>query len=432
MTQDTPPNRALCRDCGFRPPPTGARCPRCGGPRLVSHAELDSLSIAHIDCDAFYAAIEKRDNPALQDVPVIVGGGQRGVVSTCCYIARIYGVRSAMPMFKALEACPEAVVVKPDMEKYVRVGKQIRERMGALTPLVEPLSIDEAFLDLTGTERLHRSSPAETLARFLRDLEADIGISASVGLAPNKFLAKLASDLEKPRGFSVIGAAEAREVLAAMPVGRIWGVGKVFQKKLDGDGIRTIGQLQTMEAADLARRYGSIGLRLAQLSMGEDSRDVRPSRGAKSVSSETTFRTDISSFETLRPILRDLSEKVSARLKKAELSGRGVTLKLKTADFRSITRARHLQDPTQLADRIYASGESLLENEADGRRFRLIGIGVTDLESADQADPQDLVDPSAERRKNAELAVDRLRDKFGKSAVELGLIHAARTGKDSK
>ncbi|MEP1393528.1 MAG: DNA polymerase IV, partial [Roseibium sp.] len=192
MTQDTPPNRALCRDCGFRPPPTGARCPRCGGPRLVSHAELDSLSIAHIDCDAFYAAIEKRDNPALQDVPVIVGGGQRGVVSTCCYIARIYGVRSAMPMFKALEACPEAVVVKPDMEKYVRVGKQIRERMGALTPLVEPLSIDEAFLDLTGTERLHRSSPAETLARFLRDLEADIGISASVGLAPNKFLAKLA------------------------------------------------------------------------------------------------------------------------------------------------------------------------------------------------------------------------------------------------
>jgi DNA polymerase-4 len=390
------------------------------------------LSIAHIDCDAFYAAIEKRDNPELQDVPVIVGGGQRGVVSTCCYIARIYGVRSAMPMFKALEACPQAVVIRPDMDKYAAVGREIRDRMRALTPLVEPLSIDEAFLDLTGTERLHRASPAETLAKFIRDLEADIGISASVGLAPNKFLAKLASDLEKPRGFSVIGAAEARDVLAAMPVGRIWGVGKVFQQKLEKDGIRTIGQLQGMDAADLARRYGSIGLRLAQLSRGDDSRAVKAERGAKSVSSETTFRTDISSLDTLRPILRNLSEKVSARLKKASLSGRGVTLKLKTADFRTITRARHLQDPTQLADRIYAAGLGLLENEADGRRFRLIGIGVSDLEAADRADPKDLVDPSAERRKNAELAVDRLRDKFGKSAVELGLTHAARRSRDGR
>jgi len=390
------------------------------------------LSIAHIDCDAFYAAIEKRDNPELQDVPVIVGGGQRGVVSTCCYIARIYGVRSAMPMFKALEACPQAVVLKPDMEKYARVGKDIRERMRALTPLVEPLSIDEAFLDLTGTERLHKASPAETLAAFVRTLETDIGISASVGLAPNKFLAKLASDLEKPRGFSVIGSEEAERVLAVMPVGRIWGVGKVFQKKLEKDGIRTIGQLQEMDAADLARRYGSIGLRLAKLSHGDDSRDVTPARGAKSVSSETTFRTDISSFETLRPILRDLSEKVSARLKKSELSGRGITLKLKTAEFRTITRARHLQDPTQLADRIFAAGADLLKAEADGRRFRLIGIGVSDLEPADRADPMDLVDPSAERRKNAERAVDRLRDKFGNTAVELGLTHTARTNRDTK
>eukprot|EP00903_Cladosiphon_okamuranus_P001458 g1456.t1 len=394
--------------------------------------ELDQLSIAHIDCDAFYAAVEKRDNPELQDQPVIVGGGQRGVVSTCCYIARIYGVRSAMPMFKAMEACPQAVVIKPNMEKYAKIGKEIRERMRALTPLVEPLSIDEAFLDLTGTERLHRAVPAEILARFIRELESDIGITASVGLAPNKFLAKLASDLEKPRGFSVIGAAEAEEVLAAMPVGRIWGVGKVFQKKLEKDGIRTIGQLQEMEAADLARRYGTIGLRLARLSHGDDSRDVTPQRGAKSVSSETTFRTDISSFDTLRPILRNLSEKVSARLKKSELSGRGVTLKLKTADFKTITRARHLQDPTQLADRIFSAGVDLLAAETDGRRFRLIGIGVSDLETAEQADPQDLVDPNAERRKNAELAVDRLRDKFGKSAVELGLTHAARSDRDAK
>lgn len=422
-----PIDKALCRDCGHRSAATSSRCPACGSPRLVSHPELDQLSIAHIDCDAFYASIEKRDNPALQDVPVIVGGGQRGVVSTCCYIARIYGVRSAMPMFKALEACPDAVVIRPNMEKYSKAGKEIRERMRALTPLVEPLSIDEAFLDLTGTERLHQATPAETLAKFIRGIEADIGISASVGLAPNKFLAKLASDLEKPRGFSVIGAAEAKTVLAAMPVGRIWGVGKVFQKKLEKDGIRTIGQLQTMEAADLARRYGTIGLRLATLSHGADDRSVKPQRGAKSVSSETTFRTDISNLETLRPILRNLSEKVSARLKKSDLAGRGVTLKLKTADFKTITRARHFGDPTQLADKIYAAGDALLENEADGRRFRLIGIGVSDLESADRADPEDLLDQSAERRKNAELAVDKLRDKFGNSAVELGLTLAARS-----
>lgn len=417
---------ALCRDCGSRSRGPAARCPSCGSPRLVCHPELDALSIAHIDCDAFYASVEKRDKPELQDQPVIVGGGKRGVVSTCCYIARIYGVRSAMPMFKALEACPDAVVVKPDMEKYAKVGKEIRERMRALTPLVEPLSIDEAFLDLTGTQRLHQASPAETLAAFVRGLETDIGISASVGLAPNKFLAKLASDLEKPRGFSVIGAQEARAVLAPMPVGRIWGVGKVFQKTLARDGIKTIGQLQTMDAADLARRYGSIGLRLAHLSKGEDGRSVTPSRGAKSVSSETTFNTDISSLATLRPVLRDLSEKVSARLKKAGLCGRGITLKLKTAEFKTITRARHLGDPTQLADRIFSAGDALLEHEADGRRFRLIGIGVSDLEPSERADPLDLVDEGAERRKNAELAVDRLREKFGKSAVELGLTHAAR------
>ncbi|MEP4768460.1 MAG: DNA polymerase IV [Roseibium sp.] len=433
MMQD---NKALCRDCGHRPAAMAARCPSCGSPRLVAHPELDDLQIAHIDCDAFYASVEKRDNPDLQDRAVIVGGGQRGVVSTCCYIARIYGVHSAMPMFKALEACPDAVVVKPNMEKYSRIGKEIRERMRALTPLVEPISIDEAFLDLTGTARLHHASPAEILAKFIRDIETDIGISASVGLAPNKFLAKLASDLEKPRGFSVIGEQEAKARLAVLPVGKIWGVGKVFQKKLEKDGITKIGQLQTMETADLARRYGSIGLRLAQLSQGDDTRTVKPSRGAKSVSTETTFRTDISDFEELRPILRDLSEKVSFRLKKAGIAGRGITLKLKTGDFKSITRARQLSDPTQLADRIYSAGVALLENETDGRRFRLIGVGVNDLSDADQADPQDLLDDGADRRKQAELAVDRLRNKFGRSAVELGLTHAAKarrkTGKPEK
>lgn len=418
--------QALCRDCGKRLAPSRQRCTACGSPRLLRHAELDQLSIAHIDCDAFFAAVEKRDNPELQDLPVIIGGGQRGVVSTCCYIARIYGVRSAMPMFTALEACPDAIVIRPNMEKYSKVGHEIRERMRALTPMVEPLSIDEAFLDLTGTEKLHHATPAETLARFIREVEADIGISASVGLAPNKFLAKLASDLDKPRGFSIIGRAEAESFLEDKPVSMIWGVGKVFQKKLESDGIRTIGQLRTIDAADLARRYGTMGLRLSKLSRGDDHRSVKPERETKSVSNETTFNTDIASFDRLRAILLELSEKVSDRLKSQDFAGRTVTLKLKTDSFKTITRSRQLPDPTQLTDRIYRLGVDLLEKEADGRRFRLIGIGVSDLSSPEQADPQDMLDENFERRKKAELAIDALRGKFGKAAVERGLVHASR------
>ncbi|NBN77400.1 DNA polymerase IV [Microvirga tunisiensis] len=418
--------RSLCRDCGRRVAPPRGRCPACGSPRLVTHPDLDRLTIAHVDCDAFFASVEKRDNPALADVPVIVGGGTRGVVSTCCYIARIHGVRSAMPMFKALEACPEAVVIRPDMAKYSAVGRQIRERMLALTPLVEPLSIDEAFLDLSGTERLHQASPAEVMARFAREIERDIGVTVSVGLAPNKFLAKIASELDKPRGFAVIGPAEARGFLATRPVGVIWGVGKVFQARLAADGLTTIGQLQAMDPADLIRRYGSMGIRLARLCQGEDDRQVTPSRPAKSVSAETTFSTDLSKRADLRPVLRDLSEKVSARLKAADLAGRSVTLKLKTAQFRLITRSRQLADPTQLADRIFRAGDDLLADAAWGEAFRLIGIGVGDLVAGTQADPADLIDEGSGRRARAEEAMDRVREKFGKAAVETGLVHAAR------
>jgi DNA polymerase-4 len=423
--------RPLCRDCGARPQrlapggSLGPRCPVCGSPRLLRHHELDSLSIAHIDCDAFYASVEKRDNPELADRPVIVGGGKRGVVSTCCYIARIRGVRSAMPMFKALEACPDAVVIKPDMEKYGRVGREIRERMRALTPLVEPLSIDEAFLDLGGTQKLHRATPAEALARLAREIERDIGVTVSVGLAANKFLAKIASDFDKPRGFSVIGAAEAAGFLADKPVGLIWGVGKVFQEKLAADGIRTIGQLQTRDPVDLARRYGAMGLRLAELAHGRDRRSVSPDREVKSVSNETTFDTDIADLERLRAVLRRLSEKVSERLKSAELAGRTVTLKLKTSEFRTVTRSRSLSDPTQLADRIFSAGDALLRPEVDGRRYRLIGIGVSEFADPVQADPDDLVDPAAGQRAKAERAVDALREKFGRNSVELGLTRAA-------
>lgn len=387
---------------------------------MLRHAELSELSLAHIDCDAFYAAVEKRDNPALRDRPVIVGGGKRGVVSTACYIARIHGVRSAMPMFKALEACPEAVVIKPNMEKYASVGKQVREMMQALTPMVEPLSIDEAFLDLSGTERLHGAPPALVLARFARQVEQEVGISASVGLSYCKFLAKVASDMNKPRGFSVIGKAEAVSFLSGQPVSLIWGVGKAFAATLASDGLRTIGQLQTMERSELMRRYGTMGDRLFHLSRGLDERSVKANSEAKSVSSETTFNTDLSSPDDLVPVLRALSERVSARLKKADIAGRTVVLKLKTADFRIRTRNRQLGDPTRLADRIFHTGLDMLKRELDGTRFRLIGIGVSDLTDAAKADPPDLVDRLSHKRAMAEGAIDSLRAKFGKQAVETG------------
>lgn len=417
---------ALCRDC-FSPTKPGAfRCARCGSPRVVDHPELDALSIAHVDCDAFYATIEKRDNPALRDVPVIVGGGKRGVVSTACYLARIRGVRSAMPMFKALEACPEAVVVKPNMEKYARVGREVRQLMGELTPMVEPVSIDEAFLDLTGTERLHKAAPAVMLARFARKVETEIGITISVGLSHNKYLAKVASDFEKPRGFSVIGRAETLTFLADKPVTMIWGVGKALAAQLERDGIRLIGQLQTMAETDLMRRYGVMGQRLARLSRGEDNRVVTPDREAKSISAETTFDTDVADRRRLEQTLFRLAEKVSARAKKADLGGHTVVLKLKTHDFKLSTRNRRLGDPTRLADRIYRTGLDLLGRELDGRKFRLIGIGIADLVAADRCDPPDLVDADAAKRAKAEAAIDAIRAKFGGAAVEKGLVFGTK------
>ncbi|CAN0656209.1 DNA polymerase IV 1 [Nitratireductor aquimarinus] len=410
----------ICRDCLTPANTASRRCRSCGSPRTLAHAELDRLSLAHVDCDAFYASVEKRDNPALRDRPVIIGGGKRGVVSTACYIARIHGVRSAMPMFKALEACPEAVVVKPDMEKYSRVGRQVRSMMEALTPMVEPLSIDEAFLDLAGTEKLHGAPAALVLARFARQVEEEVGITVSVGLSYCKFLAKVASDLDKPRGFSVIGQEEAVSFLQKQPVTLIWGVGKAFAATLGKDGIRTIGQLQTMERNELMRRYGTMGDRLYHLSRGMDERGVKPRSEAKSVSSETTFNTDLSRMEDLVPVLRALSERVSARLKEADIAGRTVVLKLKTAEFRLRTRNRQLGDPTRLADRIFHTGLELLKRELDGTRFRLLGIGVSDLTDADRADPQDLVDGLSHKRALAEGAIDSLREKFGKQAVETG------------
>ncbi len=412
---------AFCRDCLTWQDAARNRCSKCGSPRMVSHPELKQLVVGHIDCDAFYASVEKRDNPELADKPVIIGGGKRGVVSTACYIARIRGVHSAQPMFKALATCPDAVVVKPNMDKYSKAGHEIREMMRELTPLVEPLSIDEAFLDLSGTERLHGASPAEMLMRLASRIQDEMNLTVSIGLSYCKFLAKVASDMNKPRGFTAIGREEAFSFLSKQPVSIVWGVGKVTQKMLAKDGITDLATVQRMEDNDLARRYGSMGLHLARLARGEDSRHVSPGSGAKSISSETTFGTDISSSEDLLPVLRKLSQKVSQRLKRKHIAGQTVVLKLKTADFKTRTRSRQIPDPTQLEDRIFRTGSDLLIPELDGTKFRLLGIGVSTLGPDENADPYDLVDPDAARRADAERAIDSVRDKFGSDAVKFGI-----------
>jgi len=409
---------AFCRDCLADASPQSARCGQCGSPRLVRHDELARLAIAHIDCDAFYAAIEKRDDPAIAAEPVIIGGGRRGVVAAACYVARTFGVRSAMPMFEALRLCPQARVIRPNMEKYSRVGREVRRMMFGLTPLVEPLSIDEAFLDLNGTERLHGLWPAKVLARFAAEVEKTLGITVSIGLSCNKFLAKVASDLDKPRGFAVLGAGEAPAFLAPKPVSFIFGVGKASAARFARDGFHSIADLQRASEVALMRRYGEEGRRLARLARGIDARAVSADRETKSVSAETTFSRDIADFRALERILWSQAEEVSSRLKAKALAGSTVTLKLKTANFKIRTRARSLDAATQLAGRIFAAARGLLEREADGSKFRLLGVGMSAITTADAADPADFVDG---RAVEAEHALDRVRARFGDGAMVRGL-----------
>jgi DNA polymerase-4 len=379
----------LCRDCGERGQEGGEqRCPACASPRLVRHEELFSLTIAHLDCDAFYAAVEKRDDPSLTDKPVIIGGGKRGVVSTACYVARLYGIHSAMPMFQALRRCPDAVVLRPDMRKYKGVSREIRALMTEATSRLQPISIDEAFLDMSEAE----APAAARLDELANHIEQEVGITVSIGLSHNKFLAKLASDLDKPRGFSVLGRHDARAFLAPLPVRRIWGVGPALARRLQRDGINRISQLQDRDEAELVQRYGSIGHRLARFAVGEDSRPVEPRGEAKSISAETTFESNIAALDELAPVLERLSNRVAERLERAERAGKTVVLKLKTADFRLRTRSATLAAPTRRAEVIAETGRTLLAREIDGTRFRLLGIGVANLADAGDADPPDMLE----------------------------------------
>ncbi len=420
---------AYCRSCLSRIEDTKRRCPTCHARRPLSHDELDALSIAHIDCDAFYASIEKRDRPELEDQPVIIGGGQRGVVATACYVARLYGVRSAMPMFKALKACPDAVVIKPRMEVYSAEGKRIRTMMQDVTPQVEPLSIDEAFLDLSGTERLHKAAPALTLLRLQRRILEEVGVTVSVGLSFNKFLAKTASDLDKPDGFSVIGRADAPDFLKALKVSDVFGVGPVFAKRLNADGLFTLADVLKRDERQLMKAHGEGGLRLIRIARGEDTRAVEPDRERKSVSSETTFNSDINDKAALKDQLWGQCLRVADRMKAQGVAGRVVTLKLKTDRFKTLTRRRTLDQAAQLADTLFRVSAELLDNEPEGVRYRLIGAGYSSLEPAG-ADAGDLLDPSALKRAAAERAMDAARAKFGDAAVIKG--RAFKRGPEKK
>ena len=408
--------RAICRDCLRAGDRSVERCPACGSRRIVRHDELDQLTIAHLDCDAFYASVEKRDRPELRDRPVIVGGGKRGVVSTCCYIARQYGVHSAMPMFKALKACPEAVVIKPDFRKYIAASEAIFGAVGKLTPLVQTLSLDEAWIDLAGTERLNGGSPAFQLIRLQQQIEADTGLTVSIGLAHNRFLAKVASELDKPRGFSVLGS-EAPDVLAPRPVSILPGVGPVFRKTLQSDGYATVGDLAAADVRELARRYGETGLRLHDLAHGRDARAVNPGHERKGMSAETTFDTDLITAGDLEAELWPLCEKLASKARRDGVASRVLVLKLRLSDFRIVTRRISLPEPVQTARALFAAGRALLAPEL-GRPYRLIGIGMAEIIEA--PDSHALFETAETRALRTETAIDVLRAKFGAKAVVAG------------
>jgi DNA polymerase-4 len=411
---------ALCRDC-LTQFDDARRCPTCASPRVTRHDELWDLKIAHMDCDAFYASVEKRDDPSLNGKPVIIGGGHRGVVSTACYVARIRGVRSAMPMFQALKLCPDAVVIRPRMAEYVKASREIRAMMEELTPAIEPLSLDEAFLDMSGTARLHGVPPAVMLAKLVRRMKTELGLTGSIGLSHNKFLAKVASDLDKPNGFSVIGKAETSDFLRDKPVRMIWGVGATAQASLDKAGIRSFSDLLRWEQADLVARFGGMGERLYHLARGEDRRRVSAHAPMKSISKETTFNDDISDPDQLDGHIWRLSEQVADRAKAKGVAGRVVTLKLKRADHTLLSRRVALSDPTQLADRIYRTARGLFDQVSENGPYRLIGCGISDLSDAADADKLgDLLDPDAARRSDAERATDAIRDRFGAKAIVKG------------
>ena len=397
---------SICRECLSTFDSKVLYCANCESLNLISHKEIEKLDIAHVDCDAFYASIEKRDNPKLKNSAVIIGGGKRGVVATACYLARIKGVRSAMPMYKALKLCPSAIIIKPNMSKYRDASRKIQNLMNQLTPLTEPISVDEAFLDLSGTKKLHKKIPAVLLAELSKKINQEVGISVSIGLSYNKFLAKICSDLDKPKGFSLLGRGDSKKFLSSQPVEILWGVGKILKRKLNDDGIKTISQIEELGIKEVINRYGSIGSHIYSLSQGKDLRRVVPQRQIKSISHETTFENDISDKEVLEKKLWSLCEKVSKRSKEKGLGGQTITLKLKTKEFKLISRSCTIDEPTQIGELIFQNSKTLLDREDDKVKYRLIGVGISNLKDSELCDLYDLINISKTKNTKIEYAID--------------------------
>ncbi len=417
----------LCRSCesngfvgGDSPPKS---CPNCNGLDVRWNAELFDLSIAHVDCDAFYASIEKRDNPELIDKPVIVGGRERGVVAAACYIARQYGVRSAMPTWTALKRCPEAVVIRPRMTHYVRISRQIREKMLELTPLVQPISIDEAFMDLSGTQALHGCSPALALVRMQTQISHEIGITVSIGLSATKSLAKMASDRDKPGGFFAVGQMEAEKWLAPQPVTVLFGLGKSAASRLKAAGYDTCGDLVEADVRQLTAILGKQAKHIQNLATGIDTRPVTTERIAKSISSETTFHADLGTFSDLEAELEVLCLKVSARLKAAGIASKRITLKLKRSDHQILTRSQTLHARTDKAHLLFATARKLLFAEVKPRRtFRLIGFGVDQLGASEAPSLLDIEGGFSDKQNKLEAAMDQVQQKLGETVLQTGRI----------
>jgi len=381
--------RPLCRDCLARPKAGAIRCELCGSPRLAAHPDLDALRIAHVDCDAFYASVEKRDRPAIRHQPVIVGHpGGRGVVTTACYIARRFGVRSAMPMFKALAACPDAVVIPPDMAKYKAVSAQIRDIFLTATPVIEPVSLDEAYLDLSEQHRHEGPTAASALARIAQRVEREVGITVSIGLAPNKFLAKLASDHRKPDGLFVITPRMGPGFVEELPVGRFHGIGPATAARMNALGIETGHDLRQRDEAFLRQHFGKSGTFYYWIARGIDHRPVRPDRVRKSVGAENTFMSDLFTLEAATEALRPVIEKLWRHIETAGIRGRTVTLKVKFADFTQITRARSAAQPVRSLAELEETSLALLAPIFPAPKgIRLLGVTLSSLDMGEVEEP---------------------------------------------
>ncbi len=376
--------------------------------------------ILHIDMDAFYASVEQRDRPELAGRPVIVGGDPdaRGVVSAANYRAREFGVHSAMPAAVAKRKCPQAIFLKPRLDRYAEVSGQIRAIFHRYTPLVEPLSLDEAFLDVRGSTPLF--GPATEIGRRIKqEIRQELELIASVGVAPNKFLAKIASDLDKPDGFVVVDPDRIQEFLDPLPVGRLWGVGRVGGRWFDEMGIRTIGQLRRMPQDVIRGKFGRAGDQLWHLAQGIDHRSVVPDHQAKSISHETTFATDIADPEVLRAWLLELTEQVARRLRRHGMRGRTVQLKVRFADFRTITRSQTLPEPTDSTDELWRSAAELLQSRlpSDHLPVRLLGMGLSGLDASDQTQGQLFDQADRQRQTQLDAATDAIRDRYGRQAI---------------